>query len=133
MTWRAALTDRTFIAHYLQMLVAMAAGALLLGPLTGHAGHHGGGTEAGTLLMATTMVAGAAAWAVVRGDGVGATVEMAIAMYASFVVLFPLLWLGVLSPAGLTVVGHLLMLPAMAVAMLRHRDEHRREEHLTRR
>jgi len=128
MTWRAALTDRMFIAHYLQMVAAMAVGALLLGSITGHADHHGGGTEAGTLLMATTMVAGVAAWAVVRGDGVAATVEMAIAMYASFVVLFPLLWLGVLSPTGLAVLGHVLMLPAMAVAML-----HRREEHLARR
>jgi hypothetical protein len=123
MTWRAALTDRTFVVHYLQMLAAMAAGALLLGPLTGHAGHHGGSTETGTLLMATTMVAGVAAWAVVRGDGVASTVEMAIAMYASFVVLFPLLWLGVLSPTGLTVLGHVLMLPAMALAMLRHHTQ----------
>ena len=120
MTWRAALTDRTFIAHYLQMLVAMAAGMLLLGPLVGHAGHHGGDTAAGTLLMATTMVAGVAAWAVIRGDGVAETVEMAVAMYASFVVLFPLLWLGVLAPTGLTVLGHVLMLPAMALVMLRH-------------
>jgi hypothetical protein len=123
MTWRAALTDRTFVVHYVQMLVAMAAGTLLLGPLMGHAGHQGGGTETGTLLMATTMVAGVAAWAVVRGDSVAATVEMAVAMYASFVVLFPLLWLGVLSPAGLTVLGHVLMLPAMALVMLRHHTQ----------
>jgi flagellar biosynthetic protein FliP len=129
---RRALTDRTFIARYLQMLVAMAAGALLLGPLTGHAGHHGGSTETGTVLMVTTMVAGVAAWAVVRGDGLAATVGTAIAMYASFLVLLPLLWLGVLDPAGFTVLGHLLMLPAMAVAMLRHRDDRHRDEHLTR-
>ncbi len=122
MTWRAALTDRAFIAHYLQMLVAMVAGALLLGPLTGHAGHHGS-TAAGTLLMATTMVAGVAAWAVIRGDGVAETVEMAVAMYASFVVLFPLLWLDVLAPTGLTVLGHVLMLPAMALVMLRHHTQ----------
>ena len=115
MTWRAALTDRTFIAHYLQMLVAMVAGTLLLGPLTGHAGHHGGSP----LLMVTTMVAGVAAWAVIRGDGVAETVEMAVAMYASFVVLLPLEWLDVLAPAGLTVLGHVLMLPAMALVMLR--------------
>jgi hypothetical protein len=117
MTWRAALTDRAFIAHYLQMLVAMAAGTLLLGPLVGH--HHGDAAGSG-LLMVTTMVAGVAAWAVIRGDGVAATVEMAVAMYASFVVLLPLLWLGVLSATGLTVAGHVLMLPAMALVMLRH-------------
>jgi flagellar biosynthetic protein FliP len=131
MTWRAALTDRTFIVGYLQMLGAMAAGALLLGPLMGHAGHHTG-TAASTLLMVTTMVAGVAGWAVVRGHSVAATVEMAVAMYASFVVLFPLLWLGALSSTALTVLGHLLMLPAMAVAMLRHRDEGHHPEHRTR-
>ena len=36
----------------------------------------------------------------------------------------PPLWLGVLGPAAMLVGGHLPMLPTMAVAMLRHRDEY---------
>jgi flagellar biosynthetic protein FliP len=47
---------------------------------------------------------------------------MSAAMYGSFVVLFPFYWLGVLGPASLTTLGHLLMLVAMAVAMLHRRD-----------
>ena len=32
-TWRAALTDRRFVVHYLQMLAAMLAGMIVFGPL----------------------------------------------------------------------------------------------------
>ena len=41
-------------------------------------------------------------------------------MYLSFVVLFPAYWAGVLSGDGLLVVGRVVMLPAMAVVILRH-------------
>ena len=37
---------------------------------------------------------------------------------------FPPLWLGVLSATGLMVLGHLLLLFAIAAAMLRRRDEY---------
>jgi hypothetical protein len=49
---------------------------------------------------------------------------MAVAMYAPFLVLFPPLWLGVLSVSGLMVLGHVLMLLAIAVVMLRRRDQY---------
>jgi hypothetical protein len=39
-------------------------------------------------------------------------------------VLFPPLWLGVLSATGLMVLGHLLMLFAIAAVMLRRRDQY---------
>jgi hypothetical protein len=39
-------------------------------------------------------------------------------------VLFPPLWLGVLSVTGLMVLGHVLMLFTIAAAMLRRRDEY---------
>jgi flagellar biosynthetic protein FliP len=41
-------------------------------------------------------------------------------MYLSFVVFFPAYWVGPLSGDGLLVVGHIVMLPAMAVVILRH-------------
>ena len=45
-------------------------------------------------------------------------------MYLPFVVLFPPLWLGFISPATMLTGGHLLMLPAMAAAMLLRRTEY---------
>jgi flagellar biosynthetic protein FliP len=45
-------------------------------------------------------------------------------MYASFVVLFPAYWLGSLSGHNVMLAGHLLMLPAMALAMLHRREEY---------
>jgi hypothetical protein len=59
-----------------------------------------------------------------RRHGWAAIAEMAVAMYLPFVVLFPPLWLGVLSATGLMVLGHVLMLFAIAAAMLRRRDEY---------
>jgi flagellar biosynthetic protein FliP len=59
-----------------------------------------------------------------RGHGWATAAEMAVAMYASFVVLFPPLWLGVLPATGLLALGHVLMLVAMAAVMLRRRDEY---------
>ncbi|MFE5700835.1 hypothetical protein [Rhodococcus koreensis] len=52
-----------------------------------------------------------------------AIAEIGLAMYLTFVVLFPLLWLDLLSGDGLMLAGHVLMLPAMAVAMLHRREE----------
>ena len=105
-TVRGALTDRGFVLHYLQMLAAM-------------------GVEVHSLLMATWMTAGMTAWMVWRRHSWPAIVEMGSAMYLSFVVLFPGYWLGALSGHDVMVAGHVLMLPAMALAML-----HRREEYL---
>lgn len=121
-TVRAALTDRAFVVHYLQMLVAMLAGMVVLGPLLMHVD---AGVETGSLLMATAMTAGMAAWMAWRRHGWVPIAEMGLAMYLSFAVLFPAYWLGLLSGPGVLVAGHVVMLPAMALAML-----HRREEYL---
>jgi flagellar biosynthetic protein FliP len=115
--WLAALTDRHFVVHYLQMLVAMGIGMGALMPLTMLAGDDAP-TELRAVLMATSMIAGMAAWMAWRRHSRRAIAEMALAMYLSFVVLFPLLWVGVLSEGWLIVLGHVLMLPAMALAML---------------
>jgi flagellar biosynthetic protein FliP len=116
-TWRAAVMNRAFIVHYLQMLVGMVA----LGPLTMLVGDR---AEADALLMATAMTAGMAAWMVWRRHPWPGIAEMGLAMYLAFAMLFPPYWLGLLSVQGLTVLGHVLMLPAMALAMLRRREEY---------
>jgi hypothetical protein len=121
-----------FVRHYVEMLVAMAIGMAVLGPLeSALLGPLGWSAvravpELDALVMATNMTAAMVAWMRVRRHGWAACAAMAAAMYLSFVVLFPPMWLGVLSPAGMLLGGHLLMLPAMAAAMLLHRDEYTR-------
>ncbi len=119
-TARRALTDRGFWIHFLQMLAAMVLGMLVLGMLWPSFGS----VEADTLVMATNMTIGMTAWMVYRRHGWAAIAQMAAAMYLSFVVLFPALWFGWLSGDGVMLVGHVLMLPAMVLAMLWRPDEY---------
>jgi hypothetical protein len=119
-TWRAALPNRTFMGHYAQMVVAMAIGMVVLGPLSMRVVHHSG-AEGEMLLMATTMVVGAVTWMVCRRHTWSAIVEMAAVMYTSVAALVPFYWLGMLSPRALMILGHLVMSVGMAVAMLRRR------------
>jgi hypothetical protein len=119
-----------FVRHYLEMVVAMLLGMTILGPLESMLLDPVGWQsvravpELNALVMATNMTLAMVAWMRYRGHGGAATTLMAAAMYLSFVVLFPLLWLGVVSPSGVLVGGHLAMLPAMAAAMLLRRDEY---------
>jgi hypothetical protein len=121
---------RRFVRHYLEIVVAAVAGMVVLGPaesmllnpigwaeLLAH-------SETYVLVMATNMTVATAAWMRFRRHGWAAIAEMAVAMYAPFMVLFPPLWLGVLSATGLMVLGHVLMLFAIAAAMVRRRDEY---------
>jgi flagellar biosynthetic protein FliP len=117
-----ALRDRAFVVHYLQMLVAMIVGMVVLMPVSMLVGDLG--IEVDSLLMATWMTIGMAAWMVWRRHSAASVLEMSLAMYLSFAVLFPPYWLGVLPAGAVMAVGHVLMLPAMAVAMLRRREEY---------
>jgi hypothetical protein len=132
-TTRATLRGpalRRFVGHYLEIVVAAVAGMVVLGPVAsmllnpiGWAGllAH---PETSTLVMATNMTVATAAWMRFRRHGWAAIAEMAAAMYAPFVVLFPPLWLGVLSVNGLMALGHVLMLLAIPAAMSRRRDQY---------
>ena len=123
-TWRATLTDRVFVGHYLEMLVAMGIGMVVLGPLSMRVVHHAG--PAGEmLLMATTMVVGMTAWMACRRHAWSAIVEMSAAMYASVGVLLPFYWLGSPGTKVLMILGHGLMLLAMAIVMLHRRERYR--------
>jgi hypothetical protein len=121
---------RRFVGHYLEIVVAAVAGMVVLGPAESMLLNPIGWAEvvarfeAATLVMATNMTVAMAAWMRLRRHGWAATAEMAVAMYAPFLALFPPLWLGVLSATGLMVLGHVLMLFAIAAAMLRRRDEY---------
>ena len=72
----------------------------------------------GALAMATNMTVAMSAWMKFRGHRWRPIVEMGAAMYLPFLVLFAPLALGVIDNGALMLWGHLLMLPAMAVAML---------------
>jgi flagellar biosynthetic protein FliP len=120
---RETLTSRRFVLHYLQMLVAMLAGMALLMPVSMLVGA-GAGVELQALLMATSMSVGMAALMVWHRSPVSSIVEMCLAMYVSFAVLLPAHWLGLLSGEAVIVLGHVVMLPAMAAVMLRRREQY---------
>ncbi len=87
-----------------------------------------------TLVMATNMSIGMALWMRFRGHRWRPILEMCLAMYVPFVIMYPFYFAGVAGVTGVMVVGHVLMVPAMAVVMLCRLDEytvdhrrHRRE------
>lgn len=107
---------RSWLRHLAEMLVAMAAGMVLLAPAWGWLTH--GRPVLMTLTMALDMAAGMALWMAVRGHGLRMIGEMALVMVAPFVVLLPLL-----SGPALSTAGHVLMLAAM-IALMAARWEH---------
>jgi hypothetical protein len=114
-----------FALHGLEMVIAMLVGMVVLGPVWSWAWP--GLSENATaqaLVMATNMSVGMAVWMRIRGHGLPAIAEMSAAMYLSFLVLLPFHWAGVLSAMALMTAGHVLMLPAMLIAMLRRRHEY---------
>jgi hypothetical protein len=112
-----------FLLHYLEMVVAMVAGMVLLGPLwTLAAPGLPERPDVGALVMATDMALGMAAWMAVRRHRPRHIAEMSLAMYLPFAVLLVPFWTGLIDGHALMIGGHVLMLPAMALAMLRHRD-----------
>lgn len=142
-TWNRT-TVWHFVRHYLEMVVAMVLGMVVLGPLEKLVLDAAGGSwlldswllnrpEVVTLIMATNMTIAMVGWMRYRGHGWAANLEMAAAMYLPFIVLFPPLWLGLLSHGGLMLVGHVLMLGAMAAAMLWRPAEYAGHQHHERR
>jgi hypothetical protein len=133
-TWTRASVWR-FVRHYLEMVVAMMLGMAVLGPVESVLLDPLGWQavravpELRALIMATNMTVAMVAWMRYRRHGWAASTEMAAAMYLPFVVLFPPLWLGLLSAGGMMALGHVLMLPAMAGAMLLRRDEYVQHAH----
>ena len=77
-----------------------------------------------TLVMATNMTIGMTALMAVRRHAWPGIVEMSAAMYAPFMILFVPYWTGLITAGGLFQLGHLLMLPAMLLAMLHRRAEY---------
>jgi hypothetical protein len=70
-----------------------------------------------------------AVWMRIRGCGWRPTWEMCLAMYLAFVPMYPLYWAGWVSGMTVMVVGHVLMVPAMAIAMLFRLDMYTQSHH----
>ncbi|MGW4930107.1 hypothetical protein ACWEOH_13205 [Agromyces sp. NPDC004153] len=114
-----------FARHALEMVIAMVAGMIVLEPVWSFAWPGlSANTTAQVLVMVTNMSLGMAVWMRVRGHGLAAIAEMSAAMYLPFVVLLPFHWAGALPGMALMTAGHVLMIPAMLVAMLRRRREY---------
>jgi hypothetical protein len=119
-----------FLRHYLEMVVAMFVGMAVLGAavrgILALAGleYPAQYAELTSLEMALTMSIGMVVWMRHRGHSWVSTLEMAGAMFVPAIVLFPLLWLGVLAGESLLAVEHMAMLPLMYLVMLRRRSEY---------
>jgi flagellar biosynthetic protein FliP len=79
-----------------------------------------------TLLMAAYMTIGMSVWMLIRGCSWPAIGQMGLAMFIPFVMMYPFYWAGWVNTTAVMVVGHVLMVPAMIVAMLLRKDEYTR-------
>jgi hypothetical protein len=124
-----------FRRHYLEMVAAMLVGMVILGGLVRGVLAQAGlkfpaqYPELAALEMAFDMSVGMVAWMRHRGHRWASTLEMAGAMFAPALALFPLLWLGVISGDSLLVLEHLAMFPLMFLVMLRRRGEYGGSSH----
>ena len=114
------MSARKFAVHFLEMVVAMAVGMVVLHPVWTLVLDAAvlSNAYSGALIMATNMTAGMSAWMRFRGHGWRPIAEMGAAMYLPFLVLFVPLALDLIDDGALMLWGHLLMLPAMAAVML---------------
>jgi hypothetical protein len=122
---------RHLLRHYLEMVVAMWVGMVVLGAMVraalaaaGLAYSHGRYPELAALEMSTTMAVGMGAWMRYRGHGWAGTLEMCAAMFVPAIVLFPLLWLNAVPAGSLPTLLHVVMLPLMLVVVLWRRSQY---------
>jgi hypothetical protein len=115
---------RKFALHFAEMVAAMVVGMVVLHPVwmfvldsVGAAGVMAN-PYTGAMIMATNMTVAMSAWMKFRGHGWRPIVEMGLAMYVPFLVLFVPFGLELIDKDALLLWGHVLMLPAMAGAML---------------
>jgi flagellar biosynthetic protein FliP len=123
-----------FIQHLLEMTIAMFVGMFALGMPAKMLWDALGwtaleATVPKTLLMAAYMTIGMSVWMIIRGCSRPAIAEMGLAMFIPFVMMYPFYWAGLVNTTAVMVVGHVLMTPAMIVAMLLRKDEYTRGSH----
>ncbi|HEY6746299.1 MAG TPA: hypothetical protein VI357_11345 [Mycobacteriales bacterium] len=109
----------SFVLHYAEMLVAMGVGMVALAPLWQLAWPaYADRPDTMALSMATDMTVAMAGWMALRGHDRRGITLMSAAMCVPFAVLVLPYWAGIMPGDWLLPLGHVLMLPLMAVAML---------------
>lgn len=126
--------NRHFIRHYLEMVVAMLLGMVVLG-LPAEAGLRAMGTSTSALEadapevvllgMAVIMTVPMVAWMRYRGHTWRPSLEMAASMFVPTFAVMAVMWGALVEDFGtLLTLEHVAMLPSMLVAMLLRRDEY---------
>ncbi len=134
----SAATKR-FIRHYLEMVAAMFLGMLVLG-MPAAAAMSAAGTSMAALRadapalaltgMTVSMTVPMVGWMVFRGHGLAPCMDMTLAMVLPTIGIIALLAGGIAEDFGtLMMLEHVVMLPAMLVAMLLRRDEYTGHHH----
>jgi hypothetical protein len=124
------------VRHFVEMVLAMIVGMAVLGAVVqvicaglGHSGFFLPYPGLRAPLMAMNMTIGMAVWMRHRGHGWAPIAEMSAAMFVPVAVLIGPFWAGALSGDTLLGAMHVLMLPAMVIAMRHRRDEYARDHH----
>lgn len=121
---------RRLLRPVLEMLAAMVAGMVLLGPLWAVAADRLGGADllaradVGMLVMAVDMAIGMTVWMRHRGHPWAGVGEMVAAMALPLVLLAVPWWAGLWDADAVTLGAHLLMVPATVAVVWRRRHEH---------
>lgn len=120
------VAKRPFLRHLGEMLVAMVVGMVLIGPLWPRVVPPDllARTDVAAGTMATGMSVAMAAWMWHRRHTAAAIGEMIAAMYAPFLILLLPWWFGLVPADAVLLGGHLLMVPAMVLAMLHRTGEY---------
>jgi len=137
---RNFLTSPTghFVRHYLEMVIAMFAGMLVLGlPAEGVLAAFGSSSAqlerdapaVMLLVMAFLMTVPMVAWMHYRGHGWRPNAEMAASMFVPTFAVMALMGIGAIGFGAAMGLEHAAMLPSMLVAMLLRRDEYSGHTH----
>jgi len=135
MTGSTTHSKRHFARHYVEMVVVMFGGMVVLGVpagwLMGALGTSWSRLSPAMMVfvMAVTMTAPMVAWMRFRGHAWRPTAEMAASMLLPAFAAMALAWTAVTATGTLMVVEHAAMLAAMLVAMLLRRDEYMGAHH----
>jgi hypothetical protein len=132
-------STRQFIRHYVEMVVAMLLGMVVLGPpaevalraLGSSTGDlHTDAPAVALLGMAAMMTAPMVGWMRYRGHGWRANTEMSASMFVPTFAVISVLTTGLLTDIGILMAAeHVVMLLAMAGVMLLRPDEYIHHDH----
>ena len=114
-----------FLMHYVEMLVAMFAGMLVIGMPLAALGLDIDAIELELLWMAFIMTVPMVAWMRYRGHGWAPAWEMSAAMFVPSFAAIALLWGGIVEDGHTPMmIQHIAMFPAMLAVMLLRRSEY---------